>query len=454
MSKHNHIDEVRGLATLAWPVILTQLGQMAMGLVDTYMVGKVGAHAVGAISLSNAIFYAVSVIGLGMVLGLDYFVSTEFGKKNLAKCHYWLIQACFFCVIISIPLTLAAAGSGELFHIIGIAPEVIPEAKRTLHILSLSALPFLMFIAFRQYLQAMNSVKFATIAMILANVLNYFFNWIFVFGNLGAPRMEAVGSSLSTTLTRYILLLAIIVFTYLRDKKLNLGLSQARWKIDWQGIKEIGTLGFPAGGQLFFEVAIFSAGTTLAGRLGTVELAAHSIVLNIASITFMIPLGIASASSSRVGQSFGAGQLEDVRYRGWLALVCGTLVMALMSVLLYVFNQELVGIFISDPAVLALAPQILLLACIFQIGDGAQVVGTGVLRGIGETKVPMLANLVGHWCIGLPIMIVLCFYTSMRLVGLWTGLTVGLFIVALLIVEQWKRKSRLQQLKSRFSFSS
>ncbi|MDZ4678695.1 MAG: MATE family efflux transporter [Oligoflexia bacterium] len=427
---------------LAMPVALTQLGQMLMALVDTFMVGKLGAAAVGGVSIGNAVFYAVAIFGMGILLGLDYLVSHAYGRKALDECHHWLVQSVYVTFIISIPLFIILFIITFYLDSFGIDPQVVKEAQPFLQILILNLLPFLLFSAFRQYLQAMNDPSMITVIMILANLANAFLNWIFVFGNWGAPQLETAGSALATTITRTLMLVLLIAYTLWQDRRKNLGLINTSWKPKFLNIKKLISLGLPAAFQLLFEVAVFSLATTLTGRLGAIPLAAHTIVLNIASFTFMVPFGISSAAAVRVGQAIGKGNHDEARHAGWTSIFLAGSFMTLSAIFLYVFRDFLIGLFISDEQVIKSAIEILILAALFQVSDGLQTVGTGALRGLSDTQSAMYANLVGHWLIGLPIGYYLCFTKGFAITGLWTGLTLGLTLVAIAVTWQWARLSK------------
>jgi multidrug resistance protein, MATE family len=427
---------------LAAPVVITYMGQMLMSLVDTYMVGKLGPEAIGAVAIGNAVHYSIAVFGMGLILGLDYLVSRAYGRKDLGECHYWLIQATYFVLLISVPMTSAIYFSSFYFQEFGIASSISVLAGEFLRVLCWSFFPFVMFICLRQYLQAMNSVKVVTLITLLANVVNWALNWALIYGNAGAPRLGVAGSGWATTLTRIMMLVTLVIFVLARDHKYRLGLAHASLKFHFNGIKQVVRLGVPAGFQLLFEVAVFSLSTALAGRLGSTPLAAHSIVLNIASFTFMVPLGISAAAAVRVGQAVGQGEPKMARAAGWVCIGLGTAFMAVSAIFLFSAGDHVIGLFTSDESVIQLGTAILMLAAFFQVADGIQTVGTGALRGLGDTHSPMYANFIGHWLVGLPFGYYLCFHTTAGVYGLWAGLTLGLILVAGIVITHWYRRAR------------
>ncbi len=426
---------------LALPVVIAQLSQMLMGLVDTYMVGKLGPQFIGGVAVGNAFHVTLSIFGIGLLLGLDYLISFAYGQKNLAICHYWLIQGIYFVLLMAVPLTLASYFLSFHLDKFGINPEIAVQAGLFLRTFCFSLTPFLLFAVFRQYLQAMNCVKIITFISIAANFLNAGFNWLFIYGRWGISPMGVAGSGIATTLTRSLMVAAIGIFIIWRDQKFKLGLIQAPFRIDLPGIARMTKLGLPAAFQLTFEIAVFSLATAFAGTLGVIPLASHTIVLNIASLTFMVPLGISAAAAVRVGQFLGERKPDKAQGAGWIAILLATGFMATSGFFLFFAGRPIAGLFTQNLNVISLCINLLVYAALFQIADGIQVVGTGALRGYSDTRSPMFANFVGHWLIGLPLGYYLCFHRGASVSGLWSGLTLGLGIVATLVLYNWHRRS-------------
>jgi len=443
----NFKHEAPSMLRLAIPVAMSQLGQMFMAIVDTYMVGKLGPQQIGAVGIANAYFFAVAISGIGVLLGLDYLVSHAHGRGVQKECNYWLVQGVSLALIMSIPTFLLLYFAADTFHFFGITAEVADLAKPFLQTLIFSLPAFFIFVAFRQYLQALNHVGFVTILLISANALNYFLNWVFIFGNLGVKPMGVLGSAVATNFSRIVLVLLIVAYTFVCDEQQGWGLKNARWWPEAKGLRSLLKLGTPASIQMLFEVGVFSATTTLAGKLGALPLAAHQIVLNVASLTFMVPFGISSAAAVRVGQEIGAGRPARARNAGWTAIFMGASFMACSAFVLWAFGHGILALFTKDENVIALGMQLLFLAAVFQIADGIQVVGTGSLRGVSDTKRSMFANLIGYWFLGLPLGMALCFGRGRGIQGLWYGLTLGLIVVATLILVSWSHVTN--QLKER-----
>jgi multidrug resistance protein, MATE family len=433
-------QEFRPMSTLAIPVVLAELGWMAMGLVDTLMVGRLGPEAIGAVGIGTSLFMGVSIFAIGLLLGLDTLVSQAWGARRVDECHRWLIHGLVLAVGISLPIAAALLGLGRLLHAWGLHADVLVLAQPYVDILAWSVLPLLLYVAFRRYLQGMGVVRPVMIALFTANGVNAFANWILIYGNLGAPAMGVEGAGWATVISRVGMasfLLGVIVY---RERRERPGLFQTPMRVDWGWMRRLVGLGFPAATQITVEVGVFAAATALAGKLAPVSLAAHQIALNIAAFAFMVPLGISSAAAVRVGHAIGALDPTGAARAGWTALLFGTTFMSGTAVLFFTVPRSLIGAFTPDPALLAVGASLLGVAAIFQLFDGVQAVATGALRGLGDTRTPMWWNLAGHWAIGLPFGYTLCFTFGFGVIGLWWGLSTGLIIcgVALLIV--WARR--------------
>lgn len=435
-------DELGALLKLAAPVSFSLVAGYFMQVVDTMFVGRLGPSAIGGVSIGNAYFGTGMIVGMGILTGLDYLVSHAFGAKRFEDCHRYLVQG--VCIATAVGLSLMVVMQllcGSFVHI-GIDLELASQASAYLRVLAFSLWPFLLYAAFRQYLQAQGVVMPALLILLAANLVNVAGNWLFVLGNLGMPRLGVAGAAVSTFVSRSFMLVCIVGYTFYRDRRLRLGLRQIPWRFEKGRALALWKLGLPSGMQMLFEVGVFAGATLLAGRLGAVPLAAHQIVLQLASLTFMMPLGLSSAAAVCVGQAMGSGNRAQAIQVGWLAILVGGIFAVFMGLGMYFFAHPLLHLFTGDFQVRAIGTTLLLIAALFQISDGVQVVGTGVLRGVGNTRVPMLANLAGHWVLGLPIGYVLCFSLGWGVQGLWVGLSVGLTAVAMALAFVWGRKAR------------
>jgi multidrug resistance protein, MATE family len=436
-------SELGALLALAIPVVLSELGWSAMSMVDTIMVGRLSPAAIGAVGISSAIFYAPALFGIGLLLGLDTLVSQAFGRGDFDDCHRALAQGVYLAIGYA-PLGMLVIGfAPHLFPLIGITEAVRGPAREYISLLNWSTLPLLLYVAFRRYLQGVGKVRPVTFALVSANLVNWFGNWALIYGKLGLPALGVRGSALSTCVARIYMAAVLIWWAWKHERDRGHPLFA-----HWPGLRpailvRLLGLGWPAASQLIFEVGAFSVATLLAGRISPDILAAHQIVLNSASLTYMVPLGLASAAAISVGHAVGAGNRALARRKGSMAIGIGVVFMALAATAFLTFPRQLVHIYTHDSETAAVGIRLLAVAAAFQIFDGIQGISTGALRGLGKTRGPMVINMVAYGVIGLPIGYVLCFYTRWGIYGLWSGLTLALIFAAGMVGAQWLKDSRV-----------
>ncbi len=442
--------ELRQSLMLATPIIVSQLGMMLMNLVDTIVVGKVSAAALAGVGAGSGMFWMCVISGIGVLTALDALISQAHGANDVTTRDRYFVLGHLVAVGLSLILTPLLYFVSEIYYLIGATEDVLAVAVPFLQIMSINIPLVLITTVYQRYWQARNIALPMALIVIAANILNYYGNVALVLGEWGFPRLEAIGSAYATTLSRFSILVAIILFSWFyRDSPLRHGAATWRNTRDfitahgwWPAHKPILAIGMPAGMQMLLEVAAFSIATTLATRLGAIDLAAHHIALMIASFTFMFPMGFAAAASVRVGQEVGARYPAAASRAGWFGVAQGAIVMLACSVILFVWPRTIFGWFTTDPNVVRRGLDILFLAAMFQVFDGVQVAAAGALRGLGKTRGPMFANLIGHYPIGLLTGIILCFYWDLGLVGLWLGLSLGLFVVATLNLGLWHIAAR------------
>ena len=383
------------MLALAGPVVLAELGWIMMGIVDTIMVGRLGPEAIGAVGVGSSLFLALGVFGIGLLLGLDTLVSQAFGARRVDECHRWLHHGlALACLLAPVMMLLAWIGIRTL-SVWGFDPAVARLLKPYLTILVWSALPLLLYAALRRYLQAMNVVRPVMFALVSANLVNAAINWVLVYGNLGAPALGVSGSAWATLAARVYMAAVLIGAVVAHDVRYQTGLFHVAPVIEAARLWRLVRLGFPAAMQTVFEYGVFASATAFAGRLEPVALAAHQIVLNIAGFTFMVPFGLASASAVRVGQAVGRGDPAGAARAGWTALALGVAFMAVAAAVFVLGPRALLGLFTRNTAITEIGVALLLIAAVFQMFDGIQGVLTGALRGLGDTRTPMIWNLVG-----------------------------------------------------------
>jgi len=433
--------ELIAMITLAVPVVLSELGWMAQGVVDNIMVGKLGPAAIGAVALGNAVYYTPSLFGIGLLLGLDTLVSQAYGRKDHDDCHRWLAQGVYLACIVTPPLMVLIAALSYGFTRFGVIPEVAVLSGGYLRILNWGTLPLLLYGGTRRYLQGVGQVRVITATYVLANLLNWFGNWVLIYGKFGMPALGVNGSAISTCISRIAMAAALLGFAWRYERKRGHPLFR-----HWAGpqldrLRKLIRIGAPAAGQIVLEVGAWNLSTFAAGYLTPVALATHAIALNYASVSYMVPLGVSAAAAVSVGHAIGAGNPARARRAGWLALALGTGFMLMAAVAFWVAPKPLISLYTRDPRVLAVGPSLLWIAAAFQIFDGIQTVCTGALRGLGETRVPMFANLVGYWVLGLPLGFILCFVLKWGIYGMWIGLTLALIIISMTLLLRWRKDS-------------
>jgi MATE family multidrug resistance protein len=318
---------------------------------------------------------------------------------------------------------------------------VLHLTRPYLSILTWSLPPLLFYVAFRRYLQAMNVVRPVMFALVAANVVNAIANWILIYGRFGAPAMGVRGSAYATLVARIFMAGWLLIVILRHEAHVTPRLRDTPLGIDLARLRRLFALGFPAAGQAVLEVGVFAAATALAGRVSANALAAHQIALNLAALTFMVPLGVSSAAAVRVGQAVGRRDPRGAASAGWTAIALGVGFMSAAATGFLLMPRALIHAFTRDPAVLELGVSLLFVAAVFQLFDGLQGVTTGALRGLGNTHTAMLWNLAGHWLVGLPLGYYLCFRLGLGVIGLWWGLSVGLMICGVALLLVWIREA-------------
>jgi multidrug resistance protein, MATE family len=409
---------------------------MSMNTVDLVMVGQLGPAAIGAIGVGGNAFYCLAIFGIGLLFGLDTLVSQSHGVGNRSDTHHSLAQGVYAAFLIALPLMIVFQFLPPIFDLLKINPAVSVLAGPFLLALSWSTLPLLLYGAFRRYLQGIGHVRPVMFALVSANVVNWFFNWLLI------PRLGVVGSALSTCLARVYMAGTLLCFIWWYERGHEGAVRSSLRKPDLRRMARLLGIGLPAATQILLEIGAFGAAGILAARLAPAALAAHQIALSCAAVAYMVPLGISSAAAVAVGQAVGRGEPAVARRSGFIALALAVAFMACTALAFWFVPRPILRIFTHDTGVLRSAVGLLAIAALFQLFDGVQTVATGALRGIGETRVPMLVNLGGYWVLGLPVGYLLCFHAGHGVTGLWWGLTLALVAIALLLLYAWEQRSR------------
>ena len=442
--------EMRRLAALALPVAATQVSTMMLGVVDTLMVGRASVSALAAAAIGNVWVFGTLQLVTGILFGLDPIVAQAHGAGDGSRAGLALQHGLALALYLSLPLAALWTVGDVFLRLTGQDPLLARDAQRFIAV-QIPSIPFFLgFSALRQYLQGREIVRPAMWVILLANGVNAGLDWILIFGHAGFPALGLVGAGIATAATR------VLCFAALAALVRGLDLHRDAWQpwsvaaFDPRGLREILAFGLPVGLQTSLEFWAFSGATLIAGRLGATALAAHTITLNMAALAFMIPLGISLAAVTRVGNLLGARRPAEAQRAAWVALALGAGVMTASAVLFVVFRYQLPRLYTPDTGVLALCASILPIAGAFQIFDGTQVVGCGVLRGMGQTRPAALFNLISYWLLGIPIGAWLALRAGWGLAGVWWGLCLGLAAVAVLLVAwiHWRGPDRSAALAS------
>jgi MATE family multidrug resistance protein len=427
------------MVALAAPLVMAELGWMAMGIVDTIMAGPLGPAAIGAGSLGSMMFYPIAICGTGMLLGMDTLVAQSFGAGDRADCRRTLVNGLWLAAAIAPLLVLALRGLIPLVGMAGANPRVLALFAPFLKALLWGILPLLFYTALRRYLQAVNMVKPIAFALISANLVNVAGNYALMYGHCGFHAMGLTGSGYSTSLARLYMLAVLVAAVVWEEwgRRFRLPISVLP---DLSRLRRMAALGLPAALQILAEGAVFGVVTVFASRLDPAALAAHGIAVTVISTTYMVPLGISSAAAVRVGQAIGRKDPRGAAASGWSALAIGALFMASAGVALWTVPRWIVGIITRDAAVVAAGVELLRIAAFFELFDGLQTVANGALRGLGDTRSPMLVHLAGYWAVGLPVAWLLCFHFRWGAPGIWAGLCAAIILIGLALLLAWKRQ--------------
>ncbi|MGD8377724.1 MAG: MATE family efflux transporter [Acidobacteriota bacterium] len=414
---------------LALPVVIVQLGTMTMGVVDAVMVGHVSAPALAAVALGNVYFMAVAVFGMGTLMALDPVIAQAVGAGDVAGVARGIQRGLGIALLLTVPTSSLLVPGEWLLGLLQQPEEILPIASSYARVSILGAFPFFAFIVLRQSLQALGHLSPIVVAIVGTNIANVALNWLLVFGNLGFPRMGPIGSAWATAICRWLLAAGLLALAW---GELRPSLWPPRDRVLRAApLLRMLRLGVPIGGAYQLEYSAFGAIALLMGWLGARELAAHHVALNLAALTFMVPMGIAAAAAVRVGIAVGRQDAAAARRAAGVAALFAVAFMSLAAATFLLFPGPLARIFTEEDSVIAGAMVLIPIAGFFQVFDGLQVVGAGILRGLGDTRSPLVISVLGFWMIGFPVSLLLGFRMGMGGAGLWWGFVAALGAVAL-----------------------
>jgi MATE family multidrug resistance protein len=430
---------------LAMPIVVSQLGHTLAHLADSVIVGHfAGTIQLAAVSLVNSLFMLILVLGMGLAYGLTPLIAQESGRKNYEECGKLLSNSLIINFFISL-LLYAFVHLGTLLVIdhIGQSPEVVAYAKPYLGLLGFSIIPLMIFQTFKQFAEGLGFTKQAMFVSIWGNVINIVLGVIFVKGMFGIAPMGVKGVGWSTLIDRTVMAIVMSIYV-LRSPVFKVYIKQFKVSFfDKVRALKIIKIGGPVALQYSFEISAFSGAAILIGTIGAVEQAAHQVAINLASITYMMASGIASAATIKTGNNFGKSNFMDLRRSAIASYHVILLFMAITALFFILANNILPFLYTEDNAVISIAAQLLIIAGFFQLFDGTQVVGLGVLRGIGDVNVPTFITFVAYWVIGIPLGYLLGIKLDMGVNGIWYGLTFGLLTASILLFLRFQNKTRV-----------
>lgn len=442
--------EFRATLALAWPLVLTNLTMALIGATDVLMVGWLGPTELAAVSLGFNLAMLLAIFGMGLVTGASPLMASEIGRwrHSVRDIRRTFRQTLWLVAMVSVPMLILLWHTGAILLLLGQDATLAAIAQNYIRAYMWSIPLFLTTLAFRNFLAALERPLWSLIVGVVGVLGNILFNYALIFGKFGLPALGVVGAGVGSVLTNAVMVVLMVVVVY-RDRRFRRYHLLGRWwRSDWPRFALMTRIGTPIAISHAFEAGVFSAAVMLMGWISTAAVAAHAVALQLATLTFMVPMGLAQAATVRVGIGFGRRDPVHIRRAGWTSFVMGTGFMAAMALILLTMPGLLTGLFIdrSNPAnaeVAQLAVSFLTVAALFQIADGAQVVGAGMLRGLHDTFVPMLFALLGYWVIGIGVGAWLAFARGWGGVGIWTGLATGLGIVAVLMLSRWLMRDRL-----------
>lgn len=451
---HPWRSEVKATLALSWPMVLTNLAQTAMTVTDVMILGRVDANTLAAGALGSNLYFAPMIFGLGLMLATMPMMASAIGRNrhSVRDLRRTVRQGLWAAVFVAIPNWLLLWHGEEILLRLGQEPELAAAAGAYLRAMQWGLLPFYFYIVLRSFITTLERPGWATVVAFVAVGFNLVANWALVFGHLGFPRMGIVGSGIATSLSSLLMFVGLVLVVMLDRQFRRYRLFGRFWRADWPRFRQLMRLGIPIAAMMAFETTLFNVAAFLMGIIGAASLAAYAIVIQLCSISFMVPLGVNQAATVRVGIAYGAGDAGGVSRAGWAAYAVGVGFMALSALVMISMPRLLVSLFIDigNPAnaeVVAIAVSFLVFAALFQIVDGAQAVGAGMLRGLHDTGVPMVIAAIGYWGVGVPLGVTLAFRFGMQGAGIWIGLSAGLAVVAVLLFWRWLRRDRLVQLR-------
>ncbi len=444
-------DEAGATARLAGPLILTNVAQSAINATDVVLLGWLGARELAASSIGLNLFLIFLIFGMGLVMAASPIMAKELGarKHSVREVRRTVRQSMWAAITIALPTWIILWHAEPILILLGQEPDLSARAAVFVRPLMFGLLPALLYLVLRAFVAALEQPAWALWISIAGVLTNGLVNYGLIFGHFGLPRLGLFGAGLGSALTQTAMFLGMAAVVMLHPRFRRYRLFGRFWRADWSRYAQVWRVGLPIALTLSLEVTLFIAAVFLMGLIGVESVAAHAIASQIASLTFMVPLGLSQAVTVRVGLAFGRGDPVGITRAGWTAFAMGVAFMAAMAVVMLAIPEQLVSLFLDESLavnrpVIPLAVSFLYLAALFQVFDGAQSVGAGMLRGLQDTTVPMMFAGFGYWIVGMGLAVWLGFGLKMDGYGIWIGLAAGLAVVSVLMIWRWVRRDRLE----------
>jgi MATE family multidrug resistance protein len=431
---------------LAYPIMIGQAGHIFANIADSVMVGHIGSNYLAASAISSSIFFVLFVAGIGITIGLTPLVGVAYGENNHREAGEYLKASLISFPIIGIILTLINIGVIFIFDYLGQPPEVVQLAKPFYLLLTLTIIPYMIFLAFKQFTEGLALTLPAMVISLSCNFFNVISNYILINGYLGFPRLELNGAGISTLISR-LLMASIFAYYIFSNKRFKSYINPIRWlKISKNHIIKILRLGLPIGLQSILEIGVFSAGGIIVGWFGKNYLAAHQIALSLASFTFLAASGIGSASTIRLSNLSGEKNYHELKISGQSSFILVLTFMSFCGLVFILFRNQLAMFYIKEAPVIAIAAQFIFIAGFFQLFDGTQVTALGALRGLKDVKIPTYIAFTSYWLVGLTSSYLLSVTFKFGAVGVWYGYLLSLITASTLLTLRFFHILKYKQL--------
>ncbi len=434
--------EVGDTLRLAGPLVLAQIGQIAINTTDVIMVGRLGEHALASIALGSGLYVLFLLFGLGVVTAVAALAAQAHGARQPRLVRRTVRQGLWVATAIAMPAIAILAGSETILLFLGQQPDLSLQASRYIGVTMWGLLPALWLIALRGFVSALGRPQPVMWVMIGGVALNALFDYVLIFGHFGLPALGLVGAGIASTLVNTMMFAALLAFAVWARPFRRYAILGRLWRADWQRFGRILIIGLPIGITILMEAGLFVGATFLMGLFGATQLAANQIAMQSAGVTFMVPLGVANAATVRVGYAFGRGDIAAVGRAGWVACGLGLVFMSMTALIFWLAPRHIVGLYIDlsapqNAVVIGHAVSFLFFAALFQIFDGGQAIALGSLRGINDNRAPMLIAAFGYWGIGLGAAALLAIAGGLEGIGIWLGMLFGLMVVSIMLVVRF-----------------